>query len=107
MAFLPTVETVGSVPQPVWTNKKILLTPEFDHRTAPLAAGKYIDCTTLASLKIMSQNITVMCTVSCTVGHEQNIVVVLVLILLLLWLTEFGANSVSVTFMSYKHGVCI
>jgi len=48
-----------------------------------------------------------MFTVSCTVGHEQNIVVVLVLILLLLWQTEFGANSVSVTFMSYKHGACI
>ena len=57
-----------------------LAAPEFYHRTTQPVAGSYTDCTTLAPLNIWRQNITVMCTVSCTVGHVQSIIIVIVVV---------------------------
>jgi len=58
-----------------------LVSPEFDHRTVQSVAGSYIECTTLALLTIWCLNITVMCTVSCTVGHADSIIIIVVVLI--------------------------
>ena len=77
-ALLGTVEKAGSHPGLVWTEKGILLPTASDHRTVQPVAGSYTVCTTLTPLNILRKNITVMCTVSCTVGHGPSIVIVVV-----------------------------
>ena len=57
--------------------EKNFASTEFDHKTVQPVAVSYTDCTTLAPLNICCQNVTVMCTVSCTVGHAQSIIIVI------------------------------
>ena len=101
---LPTVEMAESVPGPVWTEKEISFPIQLDHMTVQPVACSCTNDTTLGLLITWNRNITVMFTVSCTVGHAHR--ALLLLLLLLLCQTEFKANSVCVNIMSYTPATC-